>query len=637
MRVLIALIVTVVLTSAQDLPQGTSDLFAGSGNCAICHAPGGPNPGALVDQEGNDVSPATLWRSSMMAQAAKDPLWQAKVQAEIAAHPHLQELIEDKCTTCHAPMGRTQYIYDGNSDYSFEAMLPDPLAMDGVSCAACHQIQNQGLEDGSSFSGHFVINDERRIFGPHQNPVVGPMQNMLNYTPEFSEHTQKSEMCATCHTLFTPYLNDAGEIAGEAPEQVPYLEWLNSDYPAQGIECQTCHMPALEQSIAIANRPPWLTARNPLHPHEMVGGNVFMLRLMKQFRNELGVTATEEQMDQSISRTLDMLSNRTVELDLESSWVADSLLLALSIQNLSGHKFPTAYPSRRAWIELEVLDQLGTSVFHSGAWNDLGEIIGIDTIYEPHHNHISDPEQIQIYENIPQDLNGERTFTLLRIAGYLKDNRLPPTGYRMDGPAGDSTSIEGLANMDPDFNREAGVEGSGSDQVIYHIGNLNPSETYTIRAAMQFQSVSPRFVNDLFAYDIPEVTQFRSYYEALDPAPVTISEIAATTNPSSTIKPNPSLPSRMGLTAYPNPFNPETTIRLNVTVAGEAEILIYRVTGELVEKLELGYLYPGDYYNIWRPTAGESHSSGLYLAKLNLMKSGKQIQATQYLKMVYLK
>ncbi|MEZ4765321.1 MAG: hypothetical protein R3C26_19700 [Calditrichia bacterium] len=39
----------------------------------------------------------------MMANA-KDPLFRAKVSAEVAENPALQAVIEDKCTTCHAPI-----------------------------------------------------------------------------------------------------------------------------------------------------------------------------------------------------------------------------------------------------------------------------------------------------------------------------------------------------------------------------------------------------------------------------------------------------------------------------------------------------------------------------------------------------
>ena len=83
-------------TGAQNLPTQTSTLFSGSGNCASCHQAGSLNSTILRDGQGNDVSPESLWRSTMMANATKDPFWQAKMTAEVAANPHLKDIIEDR-------------------------------------------------------------------------------------------------------------------------------------------------------------------------------------------------------------------------------------------------------------------------------------------------------------------------------------------------------------------------------------------------------------------------------------------------------------------------------------------------------------------------------------------------------------
>ena len=56
-------------------------------------------------------------------------------------------------------------------------------------------------------------------------------------------------MCATCHTLYTHPLDEDGNEIGEFPEQVPYLEWLHSEYASDGTDprsCQDCHMVDIE-------------------------------------------------------------------------------------------------------------------------------------------------------------------------------------------------------------------------------------------------------------------------------------------------------------------------------------------------------------------------------------------------------
>ncbi|MCB0296658.1 MAG: hypothetical protein KDG51_15785, partial [Calditrichaeota bacterium] len=220
-----------LIITAQTLPTQTSTLFSGSGNCALCHQPGLPNTAALLDPDGQDISPVSLWRSSIMANAAKDPFWQAKVTAEVAAHPFLQAVIEDKCTTCHAPLGRTEAVFNGAPGYSLTEMQNDSLALDGVSCTLCHQIKPDNF-GGGSYSGHYLVENDRLIYGPYQNPFTMPMQLTVNYTPTFGEQMQSAAHCATCHTLFTPTVDNSGQIVGELPEQTPYLEWRNSRFSA---------------------------------------------------------------------------------------------------------------------------------------------------------------------------------------------------------------------------------------------------------------------------------------------------------------------------------------------------------------------------------------------------------------------
>ncbi|NNG26516.1 MAG: hypothetical protein HKM87_03255, partial [Ignavibacteriaceae bacterium] len=362
--IVLFIIFSTTLIYSQTLPGATSNLFSGSGNCQACHEPGPPNNTALRDASGNDISPVTLWRSTMMGNAAKDPLWQAKVTAEVIAHPQYQDFIEDKCTTCHSPLGRTEAHYNGAQYYSLQEMQNDPLALDGVSCTACHQIKAGNLGTGGSFSGNYIIENDRLIYGPFQNQVTGPMQASVNYTPVFGEQTLQSKLCATCHTLFTPTLDNQGNIVGEIAEQTPYLEWVNSNYSIDEQSCQNCHMPEVEEGVVISNRPTWLDPRSPFVRHYFVGANVFMLRLLKDNGAQIGVTASIEQFDSTIARTLYLLQEKTANLSATYNWLSfNELEIKVAVENLTGHKFPTGYPSRRSWVQLSLLDNNGTPIF----------------------------------------------------------------------------------------------------------------------------------------------------------------------------------------------------------------------------------------------------------------------------------
>jgi hypothetical protein len=113
--------------------------FSGTGVCVMCHE-------GLVDASWTDVSLTTHWRSTLMANATRDPVWQAKVVSEKTRNPGLAVLIEAKCAACHVPMAETQAEIDGTPVALLDAGFLNPAnplyvaAQDGVSCTLCHQI-----------------------------------------------------------------------------------------------------------------------------------------------------------------------------------------------------------------------------------------------------------------------------------------------------------------------------------------------------------------------------------------------------------------------------------------------------------------------------------------------------------------
>lgn len=74
--------------------------------------------------------------------------------------------------------------------------------------------------------------------------------------------------------------------------------------------------------------------------------------------------------------------------------------------------------------------------------------------------------------------------------------------------------------------------------------------------------------------------------------------------------------------AYPNPFNPTTTISFNLEQAGKVELVVYNQKGQKVRSLVNAELAQGKHNFIWDGTddKGQSVSSGMYLYR---MKSGK--------------
>jgi hypothetical protein len=509
-----------------DLPITANDLFAASGLCAACHT-------SMIDGAGTDVSIDTAWRASMMANSARDPYWLASVRAEVLANPGLQAAIEEKCVVCHMPMARTSTAAAGGESRLLDGGFADPehpqhtLAIDGVSCTLCHQIRQEGLgEEGSDSGGYVISRDlpagERESFGPYP---IGPgavqlMQNASGFVPIQSQHVGVAELCATCHTLYTPFVDAEGQIRGEFPEQMPYEEWLASSYGG-ALPCQGCHMPQANGAVRISIVG-GSQARSPFYQHLLVGGNAYVLQILRTFGEDLAVTASSQQLAAQEAAVREQLQTRTASVSLAGAELSGTTLTAeVTISSLVGHKLPTSFPSRRAWIHLVVQDAGGQAVFESGAWQVDGSIVGNDNdldpaAYEPHYLTVDSPDQVQIYEAIMGNTDGQVTTTLLRGAVYLKDNRLLPAGFDKSA-AGPDIAVAGAAIDDEDFT-------GGSDRVIYIVDVGDAQGPFTVRAELLYQAIGFRWAHNLRPYAGEEPARFATYYDAVPNLPVVVGQ-----------------------------------------------------------------------------------------------------------------
>jgi hypothetical protein len=504
--------------------------FAGPGTCTMCHA-------GLSDEAGTDVSLTTAWRSTMMANAAKDPVWQAKVSAEVARLPALQDVIESKCVSCHMPMARTQAEVEGlrvtaqGAGFFDRAHPLHEAGIEGVSCTLCHQIGDARLGTVEGFSGGYVVDTstrppDRHAFGPYEQPFGRPMQMHTGFVPLYGAHTGTAEFCATCHNLFTPYVDAQGNVLGEFPEQMPYTEWQHSGF-GQGVPCQSCHMPQAAGGVVISTMPGRLNARQPFFQHWFVGGNALGLQILAGWGNELGVTADAAHLDATMARVVDQVTTRTARLTLEGLEREDGVLTAqLKVAALTGHKFPTSFPSRRAWLHVTLADGAGQVIWESGARHAGGSIAGNaadadPAAYEPHYDLITQPDQVQIYEPIMGDDEGQVTYTLLRAAQYLKDNRLLPAGADKTAlPA--EIGVYGQAAGDANFL-------GGSDLVTYRMDVRGAAGPFTLWAELLYEPLSYQFVADLLAAETELTARFGGYYAQVEGAPLVVASIEPAT------------------------------------------------------------------------------------------------------------
>ena len=491
----------------------TTTHFSGSGNCADCHD-------GMIDTSGEDVSIVQDWSASMKANAAKDPYWKAKVASELKRNAHLAEIINDKCTQCHAPMAN--YESDGEAEILGDKGVLDPshslhdAAMNGVSCTYCHQIEDDAsLGTLEGFSGEVEISDGKVAYGQYSDPLQQSMINQVGFTPLYGEHMSGSELCASCHNLKTPFVDANGNLASstpesEFPEQMPYTEWEHSIFSDTGsnpASCQDCHMPVT--SSTISTRPSTLPVRENFAKHRFAGANTVMLTLLRDNADALDVDINN--IDANITRSREMLQS-AVTLEILSAGIDDDEAeIRLRLTNHSGHKAPTGYPSRRMWLHLRATDSNGEIVFESGKVNEDGSITGADndsdlSRIEPHHDLITSDDQVQIYESVMGDTDGNVTFTLLRAARYLKDNRLTPPGFDKNHVPLD-VAVQGAALDDDDFNK-------GFDDITYRFENRGAGDL-KVEVSLNYQSISHGALVDLYKdEETPEVRSFRNMYDA---------------------------------------------------------------------------------------------------------------------------
>ena len=206
------------------------------------------------------------------------------------------------CLVCHAPTSEQNSRlrmddgqYGTNPDY--DASLRDQ----GLICAGCHmrgwQIHGPPRRDGSI------------SVSPDGSPHDG-----VTRTTFFED----SRFCAGCHQF------EAGSPApnGKFLENT-YVEWLESRYAAEGVTCQTCHMPD--------RRHLW----RGIHDPEMTASGVTV--------DWVGLAGGE---------TADAAGNRSAALRITNTG--------------TGHMFPT-YVTPEVLVTVELLDENRQPIPGSGA------------------------------------------------------------------------------------------------------------------------------------------------------------------------------------------------------------------------------------------------------------------------------
>jgi Cytochrome P460 len=287
--------------------------------------------------------------------------------------------------------------------------------------------------------------------------------------------------------------------------------------------------------------------------HQLQGLNVFLLEMFDRFMEPdtskqpnysndiLGVRKSDymstlsNDLPNAISNFVQTARQETATIELLQPKISSQTLSAdVRITNLTGHRLPSGVGFRRAFVEFVVMDNRTidpssgqpTVVWSSGRTNAAGvivdgqgnplpsEYIGTATNrkgpYQPHFygsgRPITQPTQVQIFEELTKDGDGNFTTSFLRRHENIKDNRLLPKGWTATGPDPSSltgeylhaTFPEGEAAKDPSY-----LDGSGTSVVRYEVPlsalpkGTDPSKL-TMKATLYYQSIPPYYLMQRF-------------------------------------------------------------------------------------------------------------------------------------------
>jgi hypothetical protein len=206
---------------------------------------------------------------------------------------------------------------------------------------------------------------------------------------------------------------------------------------------------------------------------------------------------------------------------------ANTLVFDATVSNLAGHRFPSGVGFRRAFLEVKAMAN-GQPFWTSGTTNNKGQITDFKGNvlptesfaggkYQPHFN-VSNPitssDQVQIYEELTQDANHQITTSFTRRDFEIKDNRLLPAGWSLNGPPDlkipefflEAMRPKGAAKDDPVY-----LAGKGQSIVRYQIPipqGVDPA-TVTVTASLYLQTMPPYFLADRYQTATPATARLK--------------------------------------------------------------------------------------------------------------------------------
>lgn len=451
--------------------------------CHTCH--GGIDPD-------DDYEPWEGWRGSLMASAARDPVFRAALA--IAEVDHADAA--DFCVRCHSPeawlRGRSEVP---EFDPSVTAVADQPRLraddpthapsddLDGVACMVCHRATDP--TDAQLFNARLVLGD-------------GPTDGELRYGPYayapgveaghptgVSTFLPTSRLCGQCHDITSPLLmghrvESSGVLDTTRPFAVErtFSEWRASAFAGRGQSCQSCHMPVVDHAVQVATFGSFPdTLRDGVSRHYLLGAASWQLRAIAQGIPDIAPGIAVHLTDNADRIEAFMQTSARVEIRA-SALSGTSASATVRVTNLTGHKLPTGYPEgRRMWLEIDVLDDTGASVAGSARYDAASGLI-------------EDDAQARTYEAqfgvLGTDGSVTPGFHFVLSDTLVLDTRIPPEGFAPDA-----------SDDDAPLGRDYG-DGAGGyrdyDETSYALTSLCGTGTLHLRARLRYQAATREYM-----------------------------------------------------------------------------------------------------------------------------------------------
>jgi len=584
-------------------------------NCGTCHG-----------NYNSAVEPWYNWRGSMMAQAARDPLFLACLAVAEQDAPSVGDL----CIRCHTPGG-----WQEGRSVDTSAGLLTAKDRHGVQCDFCHRAVDHNYVAGVSpardadvlatvspvplqyGNGQFV-NDWAAIRrGPYSD---APASHDVVESP----YHRSSDLCGVCHDVSNPVFAAAGpgnyvptafdqphpdfDVRNMGPVERTYSEWSQSEYASVGVyapqfagnkpggvvsTCQDCHMRDVVGAGANEEGTP---TRTDLALHDLMGGNTFVTDIVGMFYpSEVDAGQLAAARDRAVS-----MLQKAVSLTV----TPEDFGVTVRVTNETGHKLPSGYPEgRRIWLNVRAYDALGQMVFESGEYNATTGVL--------HHD-----EQAVVYEihgglspalALALGLPTGPSFHFVLNDTVYHDNRIPPRGF---------TNAAFQTIQSPPVGH-AYADGQHWDEAGYNL----PAEAESAHVTLYYQTTSKEYVEflrDANTTNSAGQDLYNAWIAQGRAAPVAMAHARVAVDVLADVPEAPGEAFAFTLESiYPNPFNPAGTLRYSLAERSRVRIAVYDVAGRLVRTLVDEVRDVGRHAVAWdgRSDAGTDLASAVYFVR----------------------